>query len=187
MEEVPVGEGEEVAAPRRRAPGAGRKIQKRMPVIYEDGSISRPGARGSKAVQPPPARGPITSSLPLSRAHDGLANVAVAGVEQFWEKFHQYHRLQAELEKLYLWFEEFEQTLSRDNKELDRVLAGVQALQRPPAETVARTAAKRPTRARATAEFRAVAEMVAQEGQTETAAEMVASRAPKPETAADPR
>ncbi len=126
MEEMPV--GEEVAAPRRRAPGAGRKIQKRMPVIWEDGSISRPGARGSKAVQPPPARGPVTSALPLSRAHDGLANVAVAGVEQFWEKFHQYPRLQADLEKLYLWFEDFEQSLKRDNQELARILSGVQSL-----------------------------------------------------------
>jgi len=109
-------------------PGAGRKIQKKMPVIWKDGSISRPGARGSNAVQPPPAHGPVTSRLPLFRGTDGLANIATASIEEFWEKFHQYHRLQAEAEKLYLWFEDFEQSLRRDNKEFDRLLAGVQSL-----------------------------------------------------------
>ena len=137
-----------VAATRARA---GRKIQKKMPVIWEDGSVSRPSARGSKAVQPPPARGPITSRLPLSRGTDGLANVATAAIQEFWEKFHHYHRLQAELEKLYLWFEEFEQVLKRDNQELDRVLSGVQSIYRPPAEVLGKPIAKRPARARAAA------------------------------------
>ena len=150
-------------------PGAGRKIQKTMPVLYKDGRIARPGARGSKAVQPPPAHGPITSRLPLFRGTDGLAEVATASIEEFWEKFHQYHRLRAEAEKLYLWFEEFEQTLARDNQEFDRMLSGVQSIYGPPAETTARIVARRPARARA------------------TAAEMVASCASKTETAADPR
>lgn len=141
----------QVSEPRTRRPGGGRKIQKKMPVIYEDGSVSRPGARGSRAVQPPPAHGPITSGLPLFRATDGLANIATASIEEFWAKFHQYHRLQAEAEKLYLWFEEFEQKLARDNRELDRVLAGVQSIYGPPFETVARTIARRPARARAAA------------------------------------
>lgn len=108
-------------------PGAGRKIQKKMPVIWEDESISRPVARGSRASQPLPEFGPITSQLPLSRGADGLATVAATAIQEFWEKFHHYHRLQAELEKLYLWFEDFEQTLARDNKELDRILAGARA------------------------------------------------------------
>ncbi|MHB1527596.1 MAG: hypothetical protein ACYCZN_15225 [Candidatus Dormibacteria bacterium] len=105
-------------------PGAGRKIQKKMPVIWEDGSISRPVARGSRASQPPPAFGPITSQLPLSRGADGLATVATTAIQEFWEKFHHYHRLQAELEKLYLWFEDFEQGLGHDNQELARILSG---------------------------------------------------------------
>lgn len=128
---------------------AGRKIQKRMPVILEDGSVRRPPARGSKAVQPPAAHGPVTSRLPLSRGTDGLANIAVGAVQEFWEKFHQYHALQAELEKLYLWFENFEQSLKRDNEELDRILAGAQALHRPPAEIVGKPTARPAARARA--------------------------------------
>jgi|GEM_PF-6868484 len=116
------------AATRARA---GRKIQKKMPVIWDDGSVSRPSARGSRAVQPPIQYGPVTSRLPLSRATGGLTDVATTAMGEFWEKFHHYHRLQAELEKLYLWFEDFEQKLSRDNHELDRILSGVQALYRP--------------------------------------------------------
>ena len=130
---------------------AGRKIQKKMPVIWEDGSVKRPAARGSKGIQPAPAKGPITSRLPLSRGTDGLATVATSAVGEFWEKFHYYHQLQAELENLYLWFEEFEQTLHRDNGELEMILAGVQARHRPPTETSGRvTRRAAPTAARAT-------------------------------------
>jgi len=135
---------DEAKVPVASAPGAvtharaGRKIQKKMPVIWEDGSVKRPSARGSKGVQPAPANGPITSRLPLSRGADGLATVATSTVGEFWEKFHYYHQLQAELENLYLWFEEFEQTLRRDNGELEMILAGVQALHRFPAQAAGR-------------------------------------------------
>lgn len=111
-----------------RRPGAGRKIQKKMPVIGEDGSVSRPSARGSKAVQPPPAFGAATSRLPLSRGADGLRAVAATAVGEFWEKVHYYQKLQAELEKLYLWFEDFEQRLNRETQELEQIRAWLQAL-----------------------------------------------------------
>lgn len=130
---------------------AGRKIQKKMPVIWEDGSVRRPSARGSKALQPPPANGPITSRLPLSRGTDGLATVATTAIGEFWDKFHHYHRLQAELEKLYLWFEDFEQALSRDNEELGRVLAGAQAIYGHSGEAPGKPAPKRSSRAQAAA------------------------------------
>ncbi len=131
----------------RRSP-AGRKIQKKMPVIWEDGSVSRPSARGSRAIQPPPARGPITSRLPLSRGADDLATVATTAIGEFWEKFHHYHRLQAELEKLYLWFEEFEQMLGRDNQELERILSGVQAAYGHSPEALGKPSPKRSGRTR---------------------------------------
>ncbi|MHB1524892.1 MAG: hypothetical protein ACYCZN_01205 [Candidatus Dormibacteria bacterium] len=77
--------------------------------------------------------------------------MATRGVGEFWEKFHHYHRLQAELEKLYLWFEEFEQRVSRDNQELDRILLGVQAVSGSRASIVAKTTARRPVRGRTAA------------------------------------
>lgn len=141
---VPIGSAPETITRAR----AGRKIQKKMPVIWEDGAVKRPSARGSKGVQPAPANGPITSRLPLSRGADGLATVATSAVGEFWEKFHYYHQLQAELENLYLWFEEFEQTLRRDNGELEMILAGVEALHRFPTEATGRVTRRVPARER---------------------------------------
>lgn len=54
----------------RKAPGGhpGRPLIPRMPLVAKDGTVFRPRARGSKAVQPPVELGPITSQLKLAQA-----------------------------------------------------------------------------------------------------------------------